>query len=381
MLKVLFLSLGAFALGVDAYVMAGLLPGIGSTFGQGPSSVGQTVTVFTVCYAVSAPVLGALLAGKPTRLLLLSALGVFALGNAATALATSFDMLLVARVIAGVGAGLYTPTAVATAAAMVKPELRGRALGLIIGGLAMGTALGVPLGLTLATHFGWRSTLWLITAMGVVAATWIGLCVPDVAVPLPPSLRQRLSILADRRVTATVSVSFLGAMGSLGFYTYVALYFRATAGVSEVLPDLWAWSLGGLTGTYATGVLLDHRASPERLMAMLILGMGLAITALMASSLVPAAILGCFFVWGLSGWGAQTPQQHRLLALQPSNGSTAVALHSSAHYLGSAAGAALGGALMAVGLPISQLPALSGTVLALTLLLQLLIAGNRFALR
>jgi len=45
-----------------------------------------------------------------------------------------------------------------------------------------------------------------------------------------------------------------------------------------------------------------------------------------------------FFVWGVAAWGSQAPQQHRLLSLQPRHGGTAVALHSSARYLGSAAG-------------------------------------------
>jgi predicted MFS family arabinose efflux permease len=381
MLKVLFLSIGAFALGVDAYVMAGLLPGIGATFAQPPSNVGQTVTAFTVFYAVSAPLLGALMAGKPARPVMVLALGIFTLSNAWSALSPSFAALLASRAIAGVGAGLYTPSAVAAAAAMVKPHQRGRALGLIIGGLAMGTALGVPLGLTLATHLGWRATLWLITGLGLVAATGIGLGFPNIPVASPPSLRQRLVILGDRRVAATIMVSFLGAVGSIGFYTYVALFLRATAEVTDVLPLLWAWSLGGLLGVYGIGMLLDRKSSPERLMVFLILGMAIPILTLLEAGSPPILVLGCFLIWGLAGWGAQTPQQHRLLALQPTNGGTAVALHSSAHYLGSAAGAALGGAVLAMGLPIADLPALAGAVLACTLLLQLLIVRNDFALR
>lgn len=381
MFKVLFLSIGAFALGVDAYVMAGLLPGIGSSFSAPASSVGQTVALFTLCYAISAPLLGALAAGKPVRPVLLAALGLFSLANAWSALACDFSALLISRALAGIGAGLFTPSAVAAAAAMVRPEQRGRALGLIIGGLAMGTAVGVPLGLTLAAHLGWRATLWLITALGMIAALGVGFGLPDVPVSAPPSLRHRLSILADRRVAATVMVSFLGAVGSIGFYTYVALFFRATAGVDDILPYLWAWSLGGLVGTYAVGALLDRKAAPERLMAVMILAMAVAISALRGAAGAPIAALGCFLLWGAAGWGAQTPQQHRLLALQPVNGAAAVALHSSAHYLGSAAGAALGGVLLAAGLPIAQLPCLAGGVLVLALALQAAIASDRLALR
>jgi len=65
MQKVFLLTIGMFALGFDAYVIAGLLPDIGATFHITPSQTGQAVSVFTLCYALAAPVFATLLAGKP----------------------------------------------------------------------------------------------------------------------------------------------------------------------------------------------------------------------------------------------------------------------------------------------------------------------------
>ncbi len=56
-----------------------------------------------------------------------------------------------------------------------------------------------------------------------------------------------------------------------------------------------------------------------------------------------------FLIWGAMGWASQAPQQHTLLDLKPAYGSVAVALNSSANYLGGAVGAALGGVVMALG--------------------------------
>jgi predicted MFS family arabinose efflux permease len=80
-----------------------------------------------------------------------------------------------------------------------------------------------------------------------------------------------------------------------------------------------------------------------------------------------------FFLWGAMGWASQAPQQHVLLHLQPNHGAATVALNSSANYLGSAIGSALGGIVMLAGLAPSQLPFAAGCLVLVTLLGQLLI--------
>ncbi|WP_234365651.1 hypothetical protein [Streptomyces sp. RTd22] len=89
MRKVWLLALGSFTLGLDAYVMAGLLPVVADDIGTTVSLAGQMVTVFTLAYAISVPLVAGLLHGARPRLVLLVALAVFTAGNALTALAPS----------------------------------------------------------------------------------------------------------------------------------------------------------------------------------------------------------------------------------------------------------------------------------------------------
>src|SRR5699024_2583164 len=67
MKKVLILSLGMFALGFDAYIVAGIIPGISETYQRDVSQVGLAVSMFTMFYAISAPVFASILAGKPLK--------------------------------------------------------------------------------------------------------------------------------------------------------------------------------------------------------------------------------------------------------------------------------------------------------------------------
>lgn len=80
MRKLLPLVLGAFALGMDAYVVAGLMPAIGAGLRVSTFAIGLLVTAFTLAYALLSPIGAALGAALPARVVLLGALGVFTVG-------------------------------------------------------------------------------------------------------------------------------------------------------------------------------------------------------------------------------------------------------------------------------------------------------------
>ncbi|MFF9482573.1 MFS transporter [Streptomyces sp. NPDC014733] len=357
MRRVGLLMLGAFTLGLDAYVMAGLLPVIAADTGTRVALAGQLVTAFTLAYALAAPLVAGLLAGVRPRALILAALALFTLGNALTAVAPTLGTLLGARIVAGAGAGVYAALATAAAAALVGPERRGRALALVMGGMSTGTVLGVPLGVLLAERAGWRATMWLVTGLGALALAGLAALLPPVPAGPAVPLRARLTALTDRAVAPVVGVSFLAAVASLGLYTYLAPVLAASGGVREVTPYLWAWGAGGVLGSVAAGPLVDRTGRVRALAG------GLLVVIVVAQALLPVvapvalpAAAALLVAWGAVGWAFQVPQQHRLLSAGAERGTVALALNNSALYLGSAVGSALGGLALSAGLAPSVLP-------------------------
>ncbi|MER5946697.1 MFS transporter [Streptomyces sp. NPDC001904] len=366
---VLLLAFGAFALGLDAYVMAGLLPQVADDVHASESSAGQMVTVFTLCYAVAAPVFAALLAGRSAKAVLACALTVFTLGNALTALATGLPLLLVARALAGIGAGLYSPMAAATAAGLAGQERRGRSLALIMGGMSIGTIVGVPLGVLLAEHTGWRGTLWLITGLGLLAL--VGMTtLPTATAAAPPALRERVRILADGRVGGIAVVSLLGGIASLGLYTYLAPFLTDAAHTTWTVGPMWAWGAGGVLGSLLIGRIVDRTHRPFAIVACILALLTAAHLALPVAA-GSWALAVPLVVWGAAGWALQVPQQHQLIAAEPDQAPVVVALNSSAVYLGSAIGSALGGTIMAAGLAPASLPYCTAALALLALVLHL----------
>ncbi|MEU7699864.1 MFS transporter [Streptomyces sp. NPDC039028] len=356
---VALLALGSFAMGTDAYAMAGLLPDIGADLGVSVSLAGQSVTAFTLCYALAAPLFSAVLARWGTRTVLVTALVVFVFANTGTALTGSYAGLLGTRALAGAAAGLFTPAAATAAVALVPPERRGRALGLVLGGMSAGTVLGVPLGLLVAADAGWRAALWLITGLGAVALAGVGAGLPPVRGAAAPSLRSRFAALARPRVAVVVAVTFTQTVASLGLYTYLEPVLHRVADVGNAVPYLWVWGIGGVCGSLLAGTLVDRTGRPALLAVALLGTLAAALTLLPWSGAVPGLVLLPLLVWGAVGWAFVVPQQHRLLAGEAGEGqagAAAVGLNSSATYLGGAVGSALGGLALAHGLDARWLP-------------------------
>src|SRR6267378_7097030 len=123
-----WMALGTFAIGTEGFMIAPLLPNLAQDLSVGLVAAGQLVTVFTLSYAFSSPILTALTGGIARRKLLILSIAGFAIANVVAAVATSYWMLMAARVLLALAAGLYVPNANALAGAVVAPEKRGTAL-------------------------------------------------------------------------------------------------------------------------------------------------------------------------------------------------------------------------------------------------------------
>lgn len=374
MKKIILLTIAMFALGLDAYVISGIIPAISHSFHATDSQVGQMVTVFTLCYAFSAPLFSTLLAGRSIKKILSLALSIFVLANVASALSHNILQLMFARSFAGMSAGLFSPIAAAAAVSLVEPKYKGRAIGFILGGMGMGTVIGVPVGVYIAHLTQWQNTFWFVSILSAIALVGIYAWFPVFDAKVPPSLKERFAMLAHPSIAKTISVTLLMGVASLGLYTYLAAVIGNIVVVKTIAPYLWVWGIGGIIGSFTIGSLIDLTGNPRRLLLVILLLMSVSI--FLIPTLLKYSILGFlpFLFWGASGWSSQAPQQHTLLSVYPEHGAVSVALNSSANYLGSSIGAALGGLIISLGVPPGDLPYYAGGVSVLACIVQIFIS-------
>lgn len=370
--KVYLLSLGMFSLGLDAYVVAGLLQDIANTYAITASQVGMTVGVFTLCYAFSAPIFATLLGHKSAKTTLAVALTLFSTANMVSAVAPTFSWLLISRAVAGMGAGFYSPLAAASATTLVGPEKKGRVLGIILGGMSLGTVIGVPCGLLIAKYWGWQVTLLVVSLVGYIALAGILILFPKIKIKAQPTIKERFALLVNIKIIRVLSVTMLLSISSLGLYTYIQP-ISDHYDCSEYLGLFFSsWGLGGMIGSFSIGYIIDKLKKPDVITCYISFLLAATLFLLPSFMIFKWSGLVLFLFWGMLGWSSQAPQQHTLIQLEPAHSSATVALNSSANYLGGSIGTFLGGNILHhFGTP-AYLPYLAGSVLMIGFVVSIL---------
>jgi predicted MFS family arabinose efflux permease len=167
------LTLMQFAVILDFMIMSPL----GAMIMPAMSMTAQQFGLVVSAYAFSAGIAGVLTAGFADRFdrkrLLLFFYAGFLLGTLWCGLATSFESLLLARIVTGLFGGVIGSIVMAIAADLFEPALRGRVMGLLQGGFAASQVLGLPFGLFLATHWDWHAPFLVLVAFGTVGGALI----------------------------------------------------------------------------------------------------------------------------------------------------------------------------------------------------------------
>jgi MFS transporter, DHA1 family, purine base/nucleoside efflux pump len=341
--RIYLLAAGAFAVGTSAYVVSGVLPAVSAELGVSVTAAGQLTTAFALAYAVSAPLLATISARWERRRLLLVALLVAALGNALSAVATTYPLLLGGRVVAALGAAAYTPAATLFATALRPPAERGRAVAIVFGGLTVALALGVPVGSLLAGSIGYRGVFALVAAASLVTALAVRLQLPLMPGSPAVSLRERFAVAADRRVLTVLAITVFGVVATMSVYIYVVPLLTVTSGLagSTIGALLLAYGLGAIVGNAWGGRATDRFGSiPTIFATMAGFIVMIATLPVTATSAVGAAL--ALFVWSVFTWSFNPPVQSLLLELAPSGG-LVLSLNASAIYLGMGLAGVLGG--------------------------------------
>ncbi|GAA1854632.1 MFS transporter [Pseudonocardia ailaonensis] len=346
--SLLVLSLGGFAIGTDGFVVAGILGGIARDLDVSVAVAGQSVTVYAIAYAVGSPLLTGLTSGVRLRRVLVASMALFALFNVLSAASGSIWMLDGSRVLCALAAGLYLPAAAGAASRLAPPAFRGRALAVVIGGQSAGTVVGAPLGIVVEQQLTWRGTFVLVAVLAGLAVLGLALRGPAAGTADPLPLRRRLAPLRTPVLLSSLVVTVVGMTGGYSLYTYLAPLFGSDPAIGTRWLSLLvaAFGLGGVAGTWLGGSLADRWGAPRTLsLSLALMTVNFGLSPLTAST-VPGALAFCL-VWGITGWAFLPAQQHKLVGLLPAEAPLVISLNSSAVYVGIAAGAATGGAVLA----------------------------------
>ncbi len=349
-----WLALGAFAIGTEAYVVAGLLPTLAADLHVSLSAAGQLIAVFALAYAVGSPLLAVATGKMERKRLLLISLALFGLLNLAAAVAHSYGMLLLVRVGLALAAGTFVPAASAYAVAVTPAAERGRALSIIFAGMTVAMMVGVPVGVVVGGHFGWRFTFIGVAALAAIA--WGGLALTLARVPSSVAipLKERFAIARRPDVFNVLLNTLLALTGVYVIFSYLAPMLTQVAhlGSNGVAALLFVFGAAAAIGNLVGGRVVD-RIGPQRVLIAIfsVLTVAYAALSLVGTFLPPATarwlIIPILGIWGLVGASFPSAQQVRMASLAPRLAPLTLALNASAIYLGASLGAFIGSLVIA----------------------------------
>ncbi len=369
--NLIFLATGMFSVGSSNFLIAGLLPQIGQTINQPVAVSGQGMSVFSLAYLLSAPLFSIVFADKPAKQTFQLALSVFVIGNMITLLSQDIAVFLIARCIAGIGAGIFTPLCISIAVCLVSATAKGRGLSLVWSANSAGVVFGVPLGLYLSSLFQWQVSVAYLVFLALVSLIGFSMQDADIKLPPPQAAGERFRILIDPKTLSVVGISCFTAVASLGLYSYVTLLQSGSP--NSLGLTLFSWGLGGFLGSSAIGFFTDRCKNPRLTMTIILFGLMLTLISIPFTRELPFIGLIPFFMWGAFGWAIPTPQQQILYELHENEGTILAALNSSAFGLGAALGTAVGGLIISAGFNESYLPFPAAILLLFVLIGQLII--------
>ncbi|UTT61462.1 MFS transporter [Microcella humidisoli] len=345
--SLLLLSAGIFVAVTSEFLPIGLLPQLRDELGITEAQVGMLITVFAGTVVVATAPLTHLTRAVPRKRLLIVLLAIFAVANLVAALAPSYAVLVVARVIGGAAHGVFWAVVSPYAARLVPPERLASAVAIATSGATVATVAGVPLGTLLGSVVGWRASFAVIAGLVVVIAALIVAVLPPVehrthardAVVGRPA---RDATLAPVLVLCTTVV--LVTLGHATFYTYIAAWVIDVAGFegSAVAGVLLLFGAAGAIGVAVAGVLGDR--FPRALLPVLLVGVGLSVAGLAALAAHPFAVIVLIVLWSAFLGGVPVIFQARLLqTASPALLDIAAAWLTVAFNIGIGGGALLGG--------------------------------------
>ncbi len=329
-------------------------------------SGGTTSAVLSAYFAADALALipgGELVDRFGARRLALLGLALFAVGALVGALAGSFTVLIVARVIQGAGAGLVSPAALAGAVSGFPPERRGSALGIWGASAGMSNLIGPLLGGILTVVFGWRANWWALLPLTAAAALAIARLVPSVV----HGEEEGGSPALNRIVFAATVVATLTFAVMIGAFYIAEQYLQRDAGFSALGASGALVLVALLVGAAAplAGKLVDrHGEQTPALAGFLGAGLGLVVLGIPGFTLDGIVTVLPLIPVGLGLGMLFVPTSRAALNASPraSHGRTS-ALLSVGRLVGAAVGAGLAGI------------ALSGTLTASTVHRTLLVGA------
>jgi predicted MFS family arabinose efflux permease len=349
------LCLAMFISGMNVMGLQPFFVDVGRDLGASVPAVGQAMTITLLVSAISGLIAGPVADHFGHRRLMITGGVILTISAIGAALATNLFLFMGARFLAGMSLALLNGLSLAIAGSYFGGEARRRALSVTVAAMSGTAILGVPLLSWLGDVLSWR---WAFAFTGMTALALTPFLYQLIPSQLSHGSAFRLGqiisayrpLLRQRSLLAVYVGSFVRAIFWLGILTYFGSFMieQHGMGLQEVGLTYMVGGIGFLAGSVVAGGRLgqmNHRVLFTIVTLLGALLFGLTYSAPVGPWIAVLLLTGGGF-FGAIGWVIL----NTMLANESKAGSgTTMSLNTAIFNLGSAAGGAVGGAVLAFG--------------------------------
>ncbi|WP_246802116.1 MFS transporter [Ensifer sp. ENS06] len=263
---VVLLAFATFATGTAENIIVGIVSDVAGELGVSIAFAGQLTAVFSIVFALTAPLALVLTMKIERRRLLLCALGLFVVSNLCAAASPNFATLVVARIGMAMASATVCLLATMLATELVAKDMKGRAIGIIFMGISGSLVLGVPAGIFICGLIGWRGVFIALSLLAglVWLASWRHV---PVSARRKAALPTYLDHLRKPPLVAGQFVSILMIGGHFVLFAFLGPYLVEIASVAaeNIAIAFAVLGIAGVSGGYLGGWLAD-RSSPRNVL-------------------------------------------------------------------------------------------------------------------
>lgn len=343
---ILALAVGGFCIGTTEFVAMGLIQEISHNLHVSIPVAGHFISAYALGVTIGAPIIAILAAKVPRKTLLIGLMLFYGIANSVTALAHTYESMLISRFIAGLPHGAYFGIAALVVAEFAGKQKRASAVAKLMMGLNVATVIGVPFATWLGQNYGWRAGFEFSASIALLTVVTICFFVPQMQQKQTASIQNELRGLKNTQMWLTLAVGAIGFGGLFSVYSYVSpILTEYTHASIQVVPfALASIGLGLVIGGLVAGHFADKNLNKAIIWVLLSNACSYVICALFIGNLYTASSALFLVSFSIAGLGPLL--QTRLMDVAGDAQSLAASLNHSAFNIANALGAFLGGWLI-----------------------------------
>ncbi len=342
------LAVGGFGIGTGEFATMGLMPVMAEGLGVSEPMIGHVISAYALGVVVGAPLLAIVGARFFRRHLLIGLMSFYTLANIVSALAPSYESLLLSRFVAGLPHGTYFGVAALVVASLAPPADRGKAVSRVMIGLTLAVLIGNPMATWLGQSISWRYAFGLVAVLSMLTVILIIIYLPL------DKMQVRNKPLAEMQAFNRPAVWLALLIGATGFagvfcvFSYLATTLLEVTGVSKgwIPVAMAVFGAGGFLGNLAGGWLFD-RFQFKSVGGVLLWSLVVFLMFPLTTGHLWSILLMTFCVGTIAALAA--PLQTHLMDVATGAQTLAAASHHAAFNTANAIGPLLGGLVITAG--------------------------------